>query len=397
MDLFHELREAAEEIGPGLVADRRDIHQHPELGYEEKRTSALVAARLTHLGYEVRTSVGGTGVVGVLRGQRPGKTVLLRADMDALPIQEENTTPYASQNPGVMHACGHDAHTTMLLGAARVLAERRDRIPGTVKLMFQPAEEGGGGARKMIADGVLDDPPVDAAFGLHVDADRFVGQVAIRPGPSMASTDRFTLTVRGKGGHAASPHRTVDPIVVGAHIITALQTITSREVSPTKPVVVTIGSMTAGTAFNIIPDSAMIWGTVRAYSENVRQMVQTRIEEIACGVATAMRATAEVDYRIGYPVLVNDPDQVELAKSVVRDTLGDEAVVEREQVMGAEDFAFILERVPGAMLHLGVRDPSWEKPRPIHTATFDLQESALPIGVTILAATALRYLGEKES
>ncbi|MGH2461209.1 MAG: M20 metallopeptidase family protein, partial [Chloroflexota bacterium] len=232
MPLPNDLRDAANEIGPGVVADRRDIHQHPELAYEEKRTSALVAARLRELGLDVRTGVGGTGVVGLLRGRAAGKTVLLRADMDALPIREENQTPYASRQPGVMHACGHDAHTAILLGVARVLADHRQQILGTVKFMFQPAEEGGAGALRMIEDGVLDAPTVDAAFGLHVDTERYVGQVALRPGLAMASSDRFTITVHGKGGHAASPHRTVDPIVVGAQIVTALQTIVSREVSP---------------------------------------------------------------------------------------------------------------------------------------------------------------------
>lgn len=394
MPLPTDLREAAEEIGPGVVADRRDIHQHPELGYHEERTSALVAARLRQLGLNVRTGVGGTGVVGLLRGGKPGKTVLLRADMDALPIREENETVYVSQNDGVMHACGHDAHTSMLLGAARLLADRRAEIPGTIKFMFQPAEEGGGGAQKMIDDGVLEDPAVDAAFGMHVDAERYVGQAALRPGPAMASADRFTITVEGKGGHAASPHRTVDPVVVGAQIVTALQTIVSREVSPIEPAVVTVASLKAGAAHNVIPDTATLIGTVRAYNPDVRQHVQDRIGEIARGIAVAMRARAEVDYHVGYPVLMNDAEQVDLVRDAVGSLLGPDAVFERDPVMGAEDFAFILRKVPGAFLHLGVRNRAWKAPRPVHTARFDVDESALPIGVAAHCAIALQFLSQ---
>jgi amidohydrolase len=394
MAFIRTLREAAEEIGPGIVADRRDIHAHPELGYQERRTAALVAARLRDLGIEVRDGVGTTGVVGVIRGHSPGRTVLLRADMDALPIQEENEVPYASRTPGVMHACGHDAHTAILLGAARLLAERRAEIAGTVKLVFQPAEEGGAGALRMIEEGVLDDPPVDAAFGLHVDADRYVGQVALRAGPAMAAADSFTITITGRGGHAASPHRAVDPIVVGAQMITALQTLVSREVSPTEPAVVTVASLSAGTTDNVIPAVATLRGTVRTFSSEVRQQVEARLREIAQGIAAAMRATAEVSYRTGYPVLHNDPAQVELVRAVVGELLGPEAVVERGPVMGAEDFAFVLQRVPGAYLHLGVRNAAWTVPRPVHTAIFDLDEAALPIGAAVLTATALAFLAK---
>jgi amidohydrolase len=394
MPLPPDLREAAEEIGPGVVADRRDIHQHPELGYEERRTSALVDARLRQLGLDVRTGVGGTGVVGLLRGGKPGKTVLLRADMDALPILEENQTGYASQYPGVMHACGHDAHTSILLGVARVLADRKEQLRGTVKFMFQPAEEGGGGAPKMIEDGVLTDPPVDAAFALHVDHERLVGNVSIRPGLSNSSLDRFTIVVRGKGGHAAWPQDAIDPIVVGAHIITALQTIVAREVSPIEPAVVTVGSLTSGTTYNVIPDTATITGSVRAYNESVRAFIQERVGDIARGITSAMRATAMVDYRVLYPILSNDLEKAALVRETLIDLLGAETVLPRDPIMAAEDFAFVLQRVPGALMFLGVRDPAWAAPRPVHTATFDLNESALPIGVAALAASAIRFLEE---
>lgn len=392
MPLPFDLLEAAEEIAPGVVADRRSIHQQPELAYEETRTSALVAARLRELGLDVRTGVGGTGVVGLLRGANSGRTVLLRADMDALPIQEENDVSYVSQTPGVMHACGHDAHTAILLGVARVLSERRDSFAGAIKFMFQPAEEGGAGALRMIEDHVLDDPPVDAAFALHVDAERRVGQFTVRPGPSNASSDRFTIVVRGKGGHAASPHRTIDPIVVGAQIVVALQTLVSREVSPIEPAVLTVGSLTGGTAFNVIPDRAIIRGTVRAYREDVRAHLQQRIGELSQGIALGMRASAELEYRIGYPVLRNDPDKVALVRDALTSLLGPDAVGDRSPSMGAEDFSFVLRKVPGAFMYLGVRDRSWKSPRPVHTATFDLNEDALPIGVAALSQTALRFL-----
>jgi amidohydrolase len=387
-----DLRDVAIAIKSDLVADRRAIHRQPELGYQERKTSALVAERLRGFGLEVRTGVGETGVVGLLRGSAPGKTVLLRADMDALPIQEENATDYVSQTPGVMHACGHDGHTAMLLGVARLLSERRDQIRGTVKFMFQPAEEGGAGAKKMIEDGVLSDPPVDAAFALHVYPERRVGQIGLCPGLSHAASDSFQIVVNGRGGHAARPQGAIDPIVVSAQIVTALQTLVSREVSPTEAAVVTVGSLVSGQAHNVIPDSATIRGTVRAFKEDVRALLQRRIGEMAVGIASAMRASAEVEYRVGYPTQVNDIAMVEVIRAAAGDVIGADAVLARAPAMGGEDFAFVLQRVPGAMFFLGVRDPAWETPRALHTATFDLAEDALPVGVAIMATTALRFL-----
>ena len=392
------LLEAARAIAPQVVADRRAIHRHPELAYQEHRTAAFVAERLTELGIEVRTGVAGTGVIGLLRGARPGKTVLLRADMDALPIQEEaneENADYVSQSPGVMHACGHDAHTAILLGAARLLAERRDRIAGTVTLMFQPAEENGGaGAKRMIDEGVLDDPKVDAAFGLHVGRTE-IGQIALRAGSINGSSDRFVITVRGRGGHASRPQQAVDPIVVGAYIITALQTLISREISPADQGVITVGSLASGSIFNVIPDTAVLKGTFRASTPAVRDHLRTRIPEIAQGIAAAMRATAEYEeYGIGYPVMVCDPTMVELARGAVSDIIGPAGVVEAERTMGGEDFAFVLERVPGAFLGLGVRSPSWQEPRSAHSPRFNLDENALPFGVAAMAGVALRFLGD---
>ena len=347
---------AARDLAPGVVADRRTIHQQPELAFQEHRTAALVATRLEELGLEVRTGVAETGVIGLLRGGRPGRTVLLRADMDALPIQEESDAPYASQAPGVMHACGHDAHTAMLLGAARLLTARREQLPGDVKFMFQPAEETGhAGALRMLEHGVLEHPAVDAAFALHVESSRRVGLVEVRSGPSQASSDLFTITIRGRGGHAAFPHRTVDPLVVAAQVLTALQTLVSREVPPGQPAVVTVGSLTGGTTHNVIPDEAVLKGTVRAFDPQVRDLLEERIGELAQGIARGMRASADVVYQRGYPPLVNDAAMAALAAGVCRDLLGAGAVVHPDEpLMAAEDFAFVLERVPGALCGLGV-------------------------------------------
>ena len=386
---------AARAIAESIVADRRTIHQQPELAYKEENTAALVAERLRGLGLEVRTGVGGTGVVGLLTGGHPGKTVLLRADMDALPILEKNEAPYCSQNNGVMHACGHDGHTAMLLGVARIFAARRGEIAGNVKFMFQPAEEGGFGALRMLEQGLLDAGPAPAgAFALHVDSGRYTGQVALLAGPSMAAADRFTITVTGAGGHASRPHQTVDPIVIACHVVTALQTIVSREVAPQDQAVVTIGRIESGTASNVIPDTATIAGTVRTYSPKLRDQIQERLVALAAGVATAMRAEAETDYRRGYPPLVNHVSGVETVRGAVHDVLGPTATVTKEMTMGAEDFAYVLEKVPGAMFYLGVRNKSWPAPRSTHSAIFDLDEEALPIGTAVMAATALRFLRE---
>lgn len=390
--MAHPLLEAAQAIGDQLTADRRSIHQHPELAYQEERTARFVAQRLAELGLQVRAGVGGTGVVGLLRGARPGRTVLLRADMDALPMEERGEAPYVSQNPGVMHACGHDGHTAVLLGAARLLAQQRDRLPGAVKFMFQPAEEGGAGALRMIEQGLLQDPQVDAAFALHVDPLHYAGQVATRVGPTMAAADRFTLTVRGTGGHAARPHLAVDPVAVAAQVISALQTIVSREVDPAEPAVITVGSLAAGTTFNVIPDEAVLRGTARSYAPAVRDQLERRIGEVAAGIAGAMRAQVRLDYERLYPPLVNHASGVELVRRVAAEVLGPQALAERDLMMGAEDFAYVLERVPGAMFYLGVRGRDWAEPRPIHSASFDLDEGALTVGAAMMAGVALAYL-----
>ena len=389
-----DLLDAARGLAPNIVSDRRTIHSHPELKYEEEQTSTFVQARLRDLGVKYRSGLAGTGVVAQIQGERgDGPCVLLRADMDALPILEETPVPFASEVPGVMHACGHDAHTAILLGVARMLNERRGDFAGTVKLMFQPAEEGGSGALRMIEQGVLGDPPVDAAFMLHVGPELETGTVAAGGGPLLAGADAYTITIEGAGGHAARPHVAIDPIVVGAQIVSALQTIVSREVDPFAPAVVTLGSFNAGNVHNVIPDRAVITGTIRGFDDQLFERMETRLREIVEGVARAMRAKATVEFEMRYPPSVCDPAMAERLARASRAALGDGAVVEFEPRMGAEDFAFVLQKVPGAMLSLGVKKPEWPAPKPLHTATFDLDEEALPMGAACLASVALDFLG----
>jgi amidohydrolase len=385
-----ETLDAAQSIADEIVSDRRAIHANPELAYLEQKTAELVEARLRELGIEHRGGVGGTGVIGLVRGARPGPTVLLRADMDALPITEESDVPYVSRNVGVMHACGHDAHTAMLLGAARILQERRTEFSGAVKLMFQPAEEGGAGAVKMINEGLLDDPPVDAAFAIHTGHDFQTGTMVARGGPLLAGANSFTITVTGRGGHASRPHTTVDPVVVASQIVVALQTLVSREVEPGVPAVITLGALLAGTTFNVIPDRAQIMGTIRTYDAGLMEQLEARIETVAKGVASALRAEAKVEIKMHYPPTINNDAMVELAGGAVR-RLGLD-VVAGQPIMGAEDFSFVLQRVPGAMLMLGVKNPTWTDSKPAHTAQFDLDEAALPLGAAAYAAMALEFL-----
>jgi amidohydrolase len=390
--MMSDLLDAARELAPDLIDDRRAIHRRPELAYREHATAERVAGRLAALGIEHRTGVAETGVVGLIEGGRPGRTVLLRADMDALPIQEEASTPYTSEHPGVMHACGHDAHTAMLLGAARLLLERRDGLTGCVKLMFQPAEEGGAGALRMIEEGLLEQPQVDAAFMLHVSHAHPVGQIATAGGPMAAGASSFEITIDGRGGHASRPHLAIDPVVAAAQVVTALQTLVSREVAPDDSAVLTIGRLAAGTAGNVIPDQAVLEGTIRAYGDDLMERLRSRLEVTVDGVARALRAEARVTYSMQYPPTVNDAAMAELAAGAARSVLGPPAVLTAAPIFAAEDFSFVLQRVPGAMLRLGVRGPDWPEDRPVHTPRFDLDEAALPIGAACLAGAALEFL-----
>ena len=376
------------------MADRRYLHQHPEIAFEEENTARFVAEKLRALGLEVTTGIARTGVLGLLRGGQPGKTVLLRADMDALPLEELNDVPYRSQTPGVMHACGHDAHTAMLLGVARLLTERRDAITGTVKFIFQPAEEAGGGAKPMIDEGVMENPRVDAAFGVHIGQDLPLGTIGVRTGPMNAASDGFVATIRGKGAHAARPHLAVDPVVIAAQCILALQTLVSREVNPLRQAVITVGAVHAGTVANIIPEEAVMRATVRTFDDEVRQHLAERIPALLRGIAAALRGEADVQYRFGYPVLVNDAAMTDLVREVARGIVGPEKLIEREPGMGGEDMAYFLQRAPGCFFRIGSRNPERGLVYGHHHPRFDVDEEALPVGVAALASVALRYLNE---
>jgi amidohydrolase len=377
---------------PVLSSIRRRIHQDPEMGFEEVRTAALVAERLHALGIEAQPAVAKTGVVGLVRGARPGRTLLLRADMDCLPVEEATGAPYTSTRPGHMHACGHDGHVAMLLGAAEVLARRRERLAGAVKLVFQPAEEGPGGARPMIEAGVLEAPRVDAAFGLHLLNDFPVGTVALRPGPIMAATDRIALHVRGRGGHGASPHQAIDSVLVAAHVVTALQAIAAREVKPTTPVVVTIGTIHGGFRYNIIAPEVELTGTVRSFDAELRQALPGRIERIARGVVAAYGAEVEVRYEFGYPATVNDPEMTRLAREAAATVVGEAGLVVPEPLMGGEDMSYFLEAVPGCFAFIGSANSARGLDHPHHSPRFDFDEAALPIGVQVLVRVAERFL-----
>jgi amidohydrolase len=383
----------AQELSEELISIRRDLHMHPELGFQEVRTARIVAEKLGALGYEVVTGIGKTGVVGLMSGGQPGEhTVLLRFDMDALPIQEENDVPYRSQNPGLMHACGHDAHVAVGIGVATLLARHRERIGGTVKLMFQPAEEGLGGARAMIADGVLEGPHVDVALGLHVSSTHYTGKVALRNGAMMAAADKLHILVRGRGGHAAHPEQCVDAVLVAAHIVVALQTIVSRNLSPEETGVVTIGSVQAGKAGNVISETAELLGSIRSFSEEVRTLLHQRIQEVAAGIASALGATAEVTITRGVDPTVNAPEPTSLVSEIAADVLGGENVDTTYRTTGGEDFSAVLAAVPGNFFFLGARDDARGLNFPHHNPRFDIDESCLPTGVAILCEAAVRAL-----
>ena len=374
-------------FGEKIVALRRDIHREPELGFDTKKTAEKVIAALDGLPLELHTGVAENGIVATLRGDGP--TVGLRADMDALPIHEETGLPFASEVDGKMHACGHDGHTSMLVGAAHVLSGMRERLNGTVKFFFQPAEEGGGGGKVMVEEGVADD--VDSIFALHLWPGLPFGTAATKAGPIMAAADGFEMKIRGRGGHGAFPHQTTDAIAMAAQIVTALQTVVSREVDPVEPAVLTVGEIGAGTAFNIIPETARLGGTVRTLNEDLRRRMPERIEQIARGVAGGMRGDAELDYRFSYPVTRNDEGAARRALGVIGDLFGEEHTLELPNPsMGGEDFAFFLERIPGAFIWLGVgEDVSY-----LHTPTFAFDEEILPLGSALLAALALEELSK---
>lgn len=366
-----------------VVALRHDLHAHPELAFCEKRTSAVVAERLRGLGLEPTTGIAQTGVTAVIEGQAgDGPTVLLRADMDALPIHEANEhLPYRSRHDGVMHACGHDGHTAILAGVAEVLQRRRARLRGRVKLCFQPAEESQGGAKPMIEAGVLRDPDVDYAFGLHLWAPEPTGTVGVAAGPVMAKADTLEITIRGRGGHAAMPSEAVDPIVAGAQIVGALQTLVSRNVSPFDQAVISICTFAAGHAFNVIPEQALLRGTVRTFEPRVQELLERRIREVCEQLAAGLGAVAEVDYRHGYPATVNDPACAELVREAAMEVVGEERLFQVRPVMGGEDFAYYLQEVPGCFFMIGIQNAEKGTGAPHHNPHFNVDDDALGVGI----------------
>ncbi|MCX7277270.1 MAG: M20 family metallopeptidase [Burkholderiales bacterium] len=370
-----------------FVALRQDIHQHPELSFKEHRTSDIVAARLASWGYEVTRGIAGTGVVGSLRRGNGSKTLGIRADMDALPIQEATGLPYASVNAGVMHACGHDGHTAILLAAARTLAEV-GQFDGQLQLIFQPAEETGTGARRMISEGLFDRFPCDAVFGLHNWPGVPAGHLGCVAGPAMASIDQAVITIRGKGGHGAEPHRTVDPVVVSAHLITALQTIVSRNVDPLDMGVVTVGSIHGGSASNVIPDAVELKLTMRSFRPEIRKLLQERVPALAKAQAESFGAEAEVDYQLGFPAVLNHVDETAFARSVAEDTFGAGQVEPGFRPRTAsEDFAYMLQARKGSYVFLGNGEGA-----SLHSPRYNFNDAVLGLAATYWTRLAERFL-----
>ncbi|KZK97147.1 M20 aminoacylase family protein [Pseudovibrio sp. Ad26] len=375
MPTINRLAEMHDEI----TAWRRDFHEHPEVLYETHRTSAKVAEILKEIGVdEVTTGVGRTGVVGVIKGRNggAGKSIALRADMDALPMAEETGKEYASKNEGAMHACGHDGHTAMLLGTAKYLAETRN-FDGTVILVFQPAEEGGAGAKAMMDDGLFTRWNVDEIYGLHNQPGTPIDHFATRSGPLMASTDEFTITVKGVGGHAAYPHNTIDPVVVGSQIVSALQSIASRNVGPLQSIVISVTFFQAGTAYNIIPDTAKLGGTIRTLDQDVRKQAAQRVKQVVEGVCAANGAGVDFDFADGYPSTSNHPDQTKFATQIAAEIAGSSGKVDEniDPTMGGEDFAYYLEEKPGAFIFLGNGESAG-----LHHPKYDFNDEAIPYG-----------------
>ena len=366
-----------------LTAIRRDIHAHPELGFEEERTSRIVATKLKEWGCEVTTGVGKTGVVGTIRVGNNPRAIGLRADMDCLPIQEANSFAHRSQHDGRMHACGHDGHTTMLLGAARYLSATRN-FDGTVHFIFQPAEEGRGGAEAMVKDGLFEKFPCEQIFGMHNRPKLDVGKFAIRPGPQMAGGGLFDIHITGKGAHGARPETGIDPVIIATQIISALQSVVSRNVAPLDSAVISVTQMHAGDAYNVIPQEAVLRGTIRAFRKETMALVKERIETISSGIARTLGGSAKADVRIAFPPLVNDKDSVKFIADVAETIVGKENMNrEGPFVMASEDFSFMLEACPGAYINIGNGDTKGSCP--VHNPGYDFNDAALPLGASLYA------------
>jgi amidohydrolase len=388
---LEQILDKARALQEEIVRWRRDFHLHPELAFQETRTSQIVADHLTELGLEVKRGVGRTGVVGVLRGSAPGPTIGLRADMDALPIQDQKTVPYKSAIPGKMHACGHDAHTSILMGAAKLLSRHFRPEQGNIVFVFQPAEEDQGGAQEMINDGLLSDFQIQAMAGLHVFPGVPVGQITAVRGVGCAAADTLRIKVIGNSGHAARPHQAIDAITATAEVISALQHIPSRFVDPLDPVVITIGKIQGGTAANVIAAEVELIGTVRTLNPKLREQMPKLIEQVVGGVTGALGASYELAYEFGYPSVINDDRMVDLALGTADRLLGEGSSKIVEPSMGGEDFSYYTHHVPGVFFRLGVGNPEKNAVYPLHHPMFDLDEEALPIGAALLSAMALEF------
>jgi len=386
------VRELSEKYKEELIALRREFHQNPELGWEEIQTSNRVEEELKKIGIKVER-IAKTGVVGTLKGKEDGKVVALRADMDALPIQEANNDlPYKSKNAGVMHACGHDTHTAMLLIAAKVLWELRDQIKGTVKFIFQPAEEPIQGAKKMFEEGVMEG--VDAILGIHIWSQLPTGKVSLEPGPRFAAGDRFKITVKGKGSHGAVPHLGVDAIVAASAIVMDLQSIVSREIDPLEPAVLSIGKINGGFNFNVLCNEVVLEGTTRSFNQDIQNRFPLMIKRMVDNTASSFKAKAEIDYIIGSPSCANDPALAQIAKSGITKLYGEDVVANFEKTMGGEDFAYFIQKVPGMIVFLGGGNKEKNTTYPHHHEKFNIDEDALPVGTSLYAQFALDFLNK---
>jgi len=389
--MIEDLKKDTEKIKGQLIEWRRDFHRHPEVAFREQRTSAIIREFLQKIGIPV-TPCAGTGLKAILEGLPGGRTVALRADMDALPLKEEGDKEYISENPQAAHACAHDGHMAIIMGAAKVLAQRKKEFKGRVVFLFQPAEElPPGGAKTMVEEGALDG--VDAVFGLHLWQPLPTGFIGLVKGPMMAQADNFSIVVRGKGGHGSAPHLTVDPILVASHIVVNAQSVVSRSIDPLKPAVVSFGIVKGGTAYNIIPGEVTLNGTVRSFESSIQSLAEKRLKEIAEETCRAFGATAEFSYKKGYPALVNHGAMVDFVVDVARKTLGEECVKSIDPIMGGEDFAYFLQKVPGAFLFFGMGD---ETIFPHHHPGFDIDEAALPKATLLMTSIVLHYLEKKE-
>ena len=393
MKKYEAILSKAEQLKQKLIDLRRDFHRHPELGLKEFNTAKKVEEVLQALSLETKLFVNGTGVRGFLKGTKPGKTIALRADMDALPIQEETDLPYQSQNKGVMHACGHDAHTAMLLGAAMILSEKKGELKGNVVFIFQPAEEIGAGAKAMVEERILEG--VDSVFGLHVYSMLPFGTLNYSPGALMAAGDFFDVKITGRGGHGAQPHLTVDPIVIATNAINAIQTIVSREVDPLESAVVSICKMEAGEAYNVIPETATFGGTIRSHKPELREFIPKRVKEILDGVVLGMRGNYEFNLMSKFPATITDEQMTAFVVNVAKEILGEDKISMMKPLMGSEDFSFYLQKIPGTFAFLGVENKEKGIIYPQHHPKYNIDEDILPIGAALHAAVAREYLKDR--